>query len=938
MPSQSHHIMGESLLKALADKGHEVTMLSPFPSKNKPRNYNEILIPGVSKGKDEMLKAHIKVEQQDSFIKKATATSVRVSHTEEYDLAIAAYFGNDPVLAFAQRLAKHTIVFCTKGSHYDITKLTKVPAPSSYVPNLFPPLPDEMNLIQRIQNFLASVFYVAFTSVVLNHRQRSIIDRYLPNSPTIDQIHEHISLVLLNTHYSLETPRPYVPQMIQVAGLHLEDSAELTENLKTFMEEATEGAILFSLGSNVRSAELSEKTIQGIIKCFSKLPYKVLWKFDKYDNLNLPKNVIISKWLPQRDLLAHTNMKLFITHGGLLSLTEALYNSVPMIGIPLYGDQSINVAESVLKGYAVTLSFSDLSEEKLCSAITEVMTNTKYRKNMQIRSRIFRDQPVKPLQKAVFWVEYVLRHDGAHHLKTGALKLHWMQLYSVDTLSVLSYKPAVIFRRFCFCTGYVNKYFVPDGLMNYSDPSCECLDFYKTETDGSVLTIVTFVTESLVLIFIVITKNDCANILGIFLMPSKSHHILGETLLKALAMKGHNITMLSPFTVSNFSQNYNEILIPEVIKIRDEYMDKFLVSQQFDSLLTKTMLRLNFQTHLDHFFFNLPNIQALLNSEFQYDLAIAAWAGNDISIALAQRLAKHTVVFSTLGSNYHIKKLTKTPAEVSYVPHAVLPFADDMNFFERLQNFLTFAFFDIFDNVLIYQQRQTISKYIPNLPSVEQMYEKVSLVLLNTHYSLQSPRPTVPQIIQVGGLQLQEPKELTGNLKTIMHEASGGAILFSLGSNCFSKLPYTVLWKFEKSDLLNIPKNVIISDWFPQRDLLAHKNMKLFVTHGGLLSITEAIYNGVPIIGIPFYGDQSANVAESVIKGYGVCVPYLDLSERTLSSAIVEVMNNSKYQNNAQKISRIFKDQPTKPLDTAIFWVEYVLRHEGAHHLKNKRA
>ncbi|KAF5304918.1 hypothetical protein FQR65_LT00802 [Abscondita terminalis] len=694
MPSQSHHIMGESLLKALADKGHEVTMLSPFPSKNKPRNYNEILIPGVSKGKDEMLKAHIKVEQQDSFIKKATATSVRVSHTEEvffnlnetqtlinsglqYDLAIAAYFGNDPVLAFAQRLAKHTIVFCTKGSHYDITKLTKVPAPSSYVPNLFPPLPDEMNLIQRIQNFLASVFYVAFTSVVLNHRQRSIIDRYLPNSPTIDQIHEHISLVLLNTHYSLETPRPYIPQMIQVAGLHLEDSAELTENLKTFMEEATEGAILFSLGSNVRSAELSEKTIQGIIKCFSKLPYKVLWKFDKYDNLNLPKNVIISKWLPQRDLLAHTNMKLFITHGGLLSLTEALYNSVPMIGIPLYGDQSINVAESVLKGYAVTLSFSDLSEEKLCSAITEVMTNTKYRKNMQIRSRIFRDQPVKPLQKAVFWVEYVLRHDGAHHLKTGAFKLHWMQLYSVDT-------------------------------------------------------------------------------------------------------------------------DYKQI------------HSKFTVGR--------------------------TNVR------------------------------------------------------------------------------------------------------------------KVSLVLLNTHYSLQSPRPTVPQIIQVGGLQLQEPKELTGNLKTIMHEASGGAILFSLGSNvkssnlnktiiedilkCFSKLPYTVLWKFEKSDLLNIPKNVIISDWFPQRDLLAHKNMKLFVTHGGLLSITEAIYNGVPIIGIPFYGDQSANVAESVIKGYGVCVPYLDLSERTLFSAIVEVMNNSKYQNNAQKISRIFKDQPTKPLDTAIVWVEYVLRHEGAHHLK----
>lgn len=57
-------------------------------------------------------------------------------------------------------------------------------------------------------------------------------------------------------------------------------------------------------------------------------------------------------------------------------------------------------------------------------------------------SKIFHDRPLKPLDNAVYWIEYVLRHDGAHHLKTAANKLNWFQFLSIDVILILL---AVIF-------------------------------------------------------------------------------------------------------------------------------------------------------------------------------------------------------------------------------------------------------------------------------------------------------------------------------------------------------------------------------------------------------------------------------------------------------------------------------------------------------------
>lgn len=45
------------------------------------------------------------------------------------------------------------------------------------------------------------------------------------------------------------------------------------------------------------------------------------------------------------------------------------------------------------------------------------------------------DQPMTPLERAVFWVEYVLRHRGAPHLRSAALNLAWYQYLLLDVVT-----------------------------------------------------------------------------------------------------------------------------------------------------------------------------------------------------------------------------------------------------------------------------------------------------------------------------------------------------------------------------------------------------------------------------------------------------------------------------------------------------------------------
>lgn len=74
----------------------------------------------------------------------------------------------------------------------------------------------------------------------------------------------------------------------------------------------------------------------------------------------------------------------------------------------------------------------------------------------------------------------------------------------------------------------------------------------------------------------------------------------------------------------------------------------------------------------------------------------------------------------------------------------------------------------------------------------------------------------------------------------------------------------------------------------------AHPNIRVFVTHGGLLSTQESVYHGVPVVGMPMFGDQQFNMRIAVTKGFGVTVDFMTLTKEALVEALNEVIGDPK--------------------------------------------
>lgn len=74
---------------------------------------------------------------------------------------------------------------------------------------------------------------------------------------------------------------------------------------------------------------------------------------------------------------AHGNVKAFITHGGLMSMQEAIFHGVPLLAIPIYGDQMLNVKRAVLGGYGVLLNLNNITKHSTLWALDKVLHDTR---------------------------------------------------------------------------------------------------------------------------------------------------------------------------------------------------------------------------------------------------------------------------------------------------------------------------------------------------------------------------------------------------------------------------------------------------------------------------------------------------------------------------------------------------------------------------------
>ncbi|XP_058815961.1 UDP-glucosyltransferase 2-like [Topomyia yanbarensis] len=457
--SKSHTIWHRPLIHAMAAKGHNVTVIAVDVEQSPPPNVTYIEIEGAYEAFAQDAEEFMAMEMNEPF--------TMISEMKQFTLAFCKYligskgfaqfkaypddfpvdvilndylfgsclsgyaqhkFGRPPYIGLTAYLAQVTTLTMTGSFSFP-----------SLIPHHMYDAKQPMSFPQRFWNFIYYIYEEISKYSQILPAQNLILKQISPNIPNIGELERDTRLVLLNSNPIIQLSEPMMPNVIPVGGMQIIPAKSLPDDLQRLVAESKLPIILFSLGTNARSDKLGSATIEAILNAMRELSeFQFLWKFEsELREFAIPKNVYIRQWMPQNDLLAHPNVRLFITHSGLLSTQEAVWHGVPIVGFPMFADQYANIEYCVQQGVGIRLSIRAFESQQLVDAVREMMGNSRYTENMTKLSKAFRDQSEHPLDRAVWWVEWVLRNPDARMMQSSAIDLHWFAKYSIDVIMVI---------------------------------------------------------------------------------------------------------------------------------------------------------------------------------------------------------------------------------------------------------------------------------------------------------------------------------------------------------------------------------------------------------------------------------------------------------------------------------------------------------------------
>ncbi|KAK4025591.1 UDP-glycosyltransferase UGT5 [Daphnia magna] len=457
--SYSHTHFFFYTIKALASRGHTITHWNGLKPREDIRNVTHLHSTGLQKvnsrhdigfDTNNPLKLWFKHPERMANVCK-TCYNDPVFHQlitsrEQFDLIVIEAFMNECVLPLVQHFRAPFIYLSGLPPLPWMFESTCSPMSTQEYPVLVTDFTDEMNLFQRTINIVVSTAMIYFRNWFILPRVDVEARHAWINSseplPTVKEIENRLSLFITNSQPSLTYHYFKSSTIVDAGGLHLRPPKPLPKDVEAFVNgSADAGFIVLSFGSIVHGSGMPEATRKIFVAAFSRLPQRILWKWEDESGMDdLPANVRLYTWLPPLlDLLAHPKMRLLMTHGGLYSNQETVWSGVPLIGFPVFGDQSNYVSKAEKDGYAIKLDWMTLTEDTLYNSIHEIITNPKYKENVQKLSSLMREQIEmdRPLERAVHAIEHVARHHGAPHLRPASCRLNMLQRESMDVTLLL---------------------------------------------------------------------------------------------------------------------------------------------------------------------------------------------------------------------------------------------------------------------------------------------------------------------------------------------------------------------------------------------------------------------------------------------------------------------------------------------------------------------
>ncbi|KAG0904724.1 hypothetical protein G6F33_012713 [Rhizopus arrhizus] len=201
------------------------------------------------------------------------------------------------------------------------------------------------------------------------------------------------SIKLFNTAFGFDPPRPIGPLVELIGPIVPKTRPVLTDDLQQFLDShqkvvyvafgqhsvlSTEelGLIMTSMLENMETDDIDgilwsvrdmEHLFPETLQTRSGRVYPIRDLFDKKEG----QDILFLEWAPQVAILHHPSTQLFLTHGGIGSVYEALYNGVPIVVFPFFGDQPAAAITAEENGYGRWMKKND--QEQAIKVVQEVL-------------------------------------------------------------------------------------------------------------------------------------------------------------------------------------------------------------------------------------------------------------------------------------------------------------------------------------------------------------------------------------------------------------------------------------------------------------------------------------------------------------------------------------------------------------------------------------
>ena len=255
--------------------------------------------------------------------------------------------------------------------------------------------------------------------------------------------------------------------------------------------------------------------------------------------------------------------------------------------------------------------------------------------------------------------------------------------------------------------------------------------------------------------------------------------------------------------------------------------------------------------------------------------------------------------------------------------------SDNLSFSDRLMfGLMSSLTATLYDQVLVRGIRSRLEDTCAGI-SLSYMYTAPGVYLpqiVPTVVGFEFPRTISPLTEYVGPILSKSPEPLDNDLKTWLDGRGKGSVIYiSMGSLVpvsnktgraialgISGTKYSAIWSLRKNDqdvilqdLQLDPTRFFISSWTPQLCILQHKAISMTIMHGGMNGVSEALYNGVPIIVLPYAGEQVVNADRVHSQGLGILLDLQTITKDKIRESI-ERITSGDYQEKAKNVQKMF--------------------------------